>query len=135
MNRLNYLEPIFVEFIPEQLESGIIYISLKYSTVAHLCCCGCGKEVITPLNPAKWRLTENEGHISLSPSIGNWSFPCKSHYWILKNKVVWASEMSSDMISAVQASDLNAVKALVPKSFWMRLRQWINNKLSSLFRK
>lgn len=135
MNRLNYLEPVFVEFIPENLESGIIYISLKYSTAAHLCCCGCGQEVITPLNPAKWQLIEEEGCVSLNPSIGNWSFPCKSHYWIHENKILWASEMSSDMITAVQASDLNAVKALAPKSFWTRLGQWINNKIKNLFGK
>ncbi|MDH2356437.1 DUF6527 family protein [Bradyrhizobium sp. SSUT112] len=23
----------------------------------HLCCCGCGREVVTPLTPAQWRLT------------------------------------------------------------------------------
>ncbi|MDH2348718.1 DUF6527 family protein [Bradyrhizobium sp. SSUT77] len=23
----------------------------------HLCCCGCGREVVTPLAPAQWRLT------------------------------------------------------------------------------
>ena len=24
---------------------------------------------------------------SLNPSIGNWNFPCKSHYFITKNKI------------------------------------------------
>ena len=27
--------------------------------------------------------------ISLNPSIGNWSYPCRSHYWIKGNRVVW----------------------------------------------
>jgi hypothetical protein len=27
--------------------------------------------------------------ISLDPSIGNWSFPCQSHYWITSSEVRW----------------------------------------------
>jgi hypothetical protein len=123
---------VFVDFIPENLEEGIIYISLKYSTAAHLCCCGCGQEVITPLNPAKWYLTEKNGIISLHPSIGNWSLPCKSHYWISQNRVLWAGEISSEMISAVQARDLHDIKALTTKSLWQRFVHWFN-KLRSKF--
>jgi hypothetical protein len=82
-----------------------IYISLRYSTASHLCCCGCGLEVVTPLNPAKWRLTERAGAVSLVPSIGNWSFPCRSHYWITANRVRWAGAMSPEIIAAVKARD------------------------------
>lgn len=31
--------------------------------------------MVTPLNPAKWGLTEVNGTVSLNPSVGNWSFP------------------------------------------------------------
>jgi uncharacterized protein DUF6527 len=37
--------------------------------------------------------------ISLFPSIGNWSFPCRSHYWIDGGRVIWADEWSDDMIA------------------------------------
>lgn len=75
MTRTGQLIPEFVEFIPERLAPEVLYISKRYSTASHLCCCGCGLEVVTPLNPAKWRLIENNGTVSLHPSIGNWSFP------------------------------------------------------------
>ena len=105
MSRTDKLNPEFVDYIPEHLAQGVIYISRRYSTAAHLCCCGCGLEVITPLNPAKWKLTENEDCISLYPSVGNWSFPCQSHYWIEKNCVLWAEIMTHEAISAVKARD------------------------------
>lgn len=82
----------FVEFIPDELEDGILYISITYATVLHKCCCGCGNEVVTPLSPSDWQLTFDGETISLFPSIGNWSFPCRSHYWIRKDKVVWVDD-------------------------------------------
>lgn len=52
--RQTALPPQFVEFIPEQLEDGVLYISERHGTAIHLCCCGCGTELVTPLNPAGW---------------------------------------------------------------------------------
>lgn len=66
--------------IPARLEGGVLHISRKYKTMSHLCCCGCGNKVVTPLNPSGWKLTESSGSVSLDPSIGNLSFPCQSHY-------------------------------------------------------
>ena len=114
MTRIAHLRPQFVEFIPERLEPGVLYISRRYSTASHLCCCGCGLEVVTPLNPAKWRLAEHRGSVSLAPSIGNWSFPCRSHYWIANNKVRWAAAMSPELIAAVKARDRRDVERVVP---------------------
>lgn len=96
----------FVDFIPEKLDEGVLYISRRYRTASHLCACGCGLEVVTPLNPAKWSLTENaDGTVSMNPSIGNWGFPCRSHYFINRGRVQWAAAMSDAVISAVQARD------------------------------
>ena len=77
----------FVTLAPPVLEPGVLYISMEYATVLHLCCCGCGNQVVTPLAPARWRLTYDGRAVSLSPSIGNHSFPCRSHYWILALRV------------------------------------------------
>lgn len=77
----------FVEYIPEQLTEGVVYVSIPFRTVVHRCCCGCGLEVVTPLSPTKWTLSFDGQAISLTPSIGNWSFPCQSHYWIRGNRV------------------------------------------------
>lgn len=80
----------FVEFIPDIIEEGTLYISIEYCTAVHKCICGCEHEVVTPLSPTDWELRFDGKTVSLSPSIGNWSFECKSHYWIRKNKVYWA---------------------------------------------
>jgi len=105
MNGINQISHEFVEFIPERLEQGVIYVSRRYSTASHLCCCGCGLKVVTPLNAAKWQLSERNGTISLHPSIGNWSFPCKSHYWIDAGSVRWGASMSRSEIAQVRARD------------------------------
>jgi hypothetical protein len=43
--------------------------------------------------------------VSLSPSIGNWQFPCRSHYWIRENAIVWAGSMTEAEIAAVRRRD------------------------------
>lgn len=136
MRRIDRLRPEFAEFIPERLDEGVLYISLRYSTAAHLCCCGCGREVVTPLNPAKWRLAEKNGAVSLFPSVGNWSFPCQSHYWVEGNRVHWAEAMAPEMIAAVKARDRRDAEALVPQhaGILARLRQWAENILAAASR-
>ena len=105
MNRMPALTHKFVEYIPDNLIDGTVYVSIAFATVAHKCCCGCGNEVITPLSPTDWKLIFNGESISLYPSIGNWSFPCKSHYWIENNKVSWAPRWSREKIDTGRAND------------------------------
>ena len=95
----------FVDLIPDELEDGVLYVSLECATVAHLCSCGCGQEVFTPLSPTDWKLTFDGVSISLSPSIGNWSFPCRSHYWIRSGKIHWAENWSDEKISCGREVD------------------------------
>jgi hypothetical protein len=108
MARLHAIKHEFVEFVPDQLEPGILYISVQYKTMAHLCCCGCGKKVVTPISPTGWELTFNGRVISISPSVGNWNLRCKSHYVISNNHVQWAGRWSKDMIAAGFARDRQA---------------------------
>ncbi len=105
MTRQDTLRHVYVEYIPEKLEPGVIYVSKRYRTASHLCSCGCGLKVVTPLNPAKWTLTDHGQTISLLPSIGNWGFPCKSHYWIDHSRIRWAGEMSERQIANVRRND------------------------------
>jgi hypothetical protein len=117
MMRRTQLRPNFVEFIPERMDKGVLYISRRYNTASHLCCCGCGLEVVTPLNPAKWHLSEHpEGTVSLMPSVGNWSFPCKSHYFVMRNRIQWAGAMSLQQMAAVQARDQYDAELLAKSS-------------------
>lgn len=103
--RISSITPSFVDIIPDRLENGTLYICERYKTVAHKCCCGCGEEVITPLSPADWSIRLEGKTVSLSPSIGNWSFACKSHYWISKNQILWAGSLSALQIAQVKARD------------------------------
>lgn len=103
--KAKYLEPVWVEFVPDQLDEGKLYISEKYGTAIHKCCCGCGEEVVTPLSPADWRIIRTGQAVTLHPSIGNWSYFCQSHYFIRENRVVWAAQMTPAQIKRNQQAD------------------------------
>ena len=91
----------FVDHVPERLDDGVLYVSMCLGTVIHRCACGCGEEVVTPLGPAEWSLTYDGRTISLEPSIGNWSFLCRSHYWIEEGTVRWARSFSDVEVARV----------------------------------
>lgn len=99
------IEHRFVEEIPDALDEGILYISIPYSTVVHLCLCGCGAETVTPLAPTEWRMIYDGETISLAPSLGNWSSGCQSHYWISKNTVRWSTTWTRSRIEAGRRAD------------------------------
>jgi hypothetical protein len=96
------LEVKFVEYIPDDLEEETLYISIPYTTAAHKCACGCGEEVVTPLSPTGWKLIFDGETVSLDPSIGNWSLPCESHYWIRQNQIQWGEHWGRDRIEATR---------------------------------
>ena len=99
MKRQASVKHTFVEFIPDKLESGTLYVSIAFATVVHKCCCGCGNEVVTPLSPSDWKLIFDGESVSLEPSIGNWSFPCQSHYWVTGGQIRWSRQWSKDEIA------------------------------------
>src|SRR4030067_1540530 len=105
MKRETVLTHELVEYIPNDLKDGMIYVSMAFATVAHKCCCGCGNEVITPLSPTDWTLIYDGKSISLNPSIGNWNFACQSHYWIKRNRVKWARRLAQEEHNAGRAHD------------------------------
>lgn len=87
-----------VRAMPKELSPGILYVSEQYGTAAHLCACGCGAKIRTPLSPTDWRLTDGKEGPSLCPSIGNWQRPCQSHYWIWNGEIEWANPWTEDAI-------------------------------------
>jgi len=95
----------FVEVIPETLEEGTLYVSIRFATALHKCFCGCGSEIVTPLSHTDWRLVFDGKTVSLDPSIGNWNLACRSHYWIRKDRVVWARLWSREEIKEGRARD------------------------------
>lgn len=138
----------FVEYVPRDLAEGILYISTRYRTAVHKCACGCGNKVVTPIRPSDWTLMFDGDTVSLMPSIGNWQFPCRSHYWIRKNEVKWAGQWTDQQIAAGRARDQRnrerylergtastqpAPDSLEPgngarSSLWCRIRTWLRDR-------
>jgi hypothetical protein len=87
-----------VDFIPEQLEDGVLYVAEHFRIAAHSCCCGCGMEVATPLGVGQFKLTRDSDGPTLYPSIGNHDYPCRSHYWVQRGKVTDSYAMSREEI-------------------------------------
>jgi hypothetical protein len=98
-----------VQYMPTKLEPGILYVAEAFGAAAHLCACGCGTIVRTPLN--RWSLTATEDGPSLDPSIGNWQEPCQSHYWIERGKVRWAPKWSASQIEAGRRQEEERLRA------------------------
>lgn len=82
------LKTEFVYYIPEDIEEGILYVSLEFQTSRHKCPCGCGNEIVVPFGDKWWTMTREEDKITFTPSIGNFYLPCKSHYYITKNEII-----------------------------------------------
>jgi Family of unknown function (DUF6527) len=133
----------FVEYMPERLEEGVVYVSIRFKIASHLCCCGCGNEVVTPLSPTGWELTYDGVSVSLHPSIGNWGFPCRSHYWIRRDYAESAPNWSQASIRRAQRADAELrqgedaaerPKDLVPvreQSLWSKLLKRFKTFLQS----
>lgn len=128
----------FVDLMPPNREEGKIYISITYATAVHNCFCGCRTKVVTPISPTGWALTFDGDTVTLYPSIGNWGFRCRSHYWIRRNRIVWAKPMSQREIEIGRTRDQAARAAYFerdptatpiehhdssqrPRTFWDRL--------------
>ena len=110
--RIDRVTPELVDLAPRVLQPGRLYISHKYRAAVHLCCCGCGEKVVTPLSPAEWRVDLKDGRATLHPSIGNWSMPCRSHYVIRESRVIWATGFSEKQITAVFERDQRDLQRL-----------------------
>jgi hypothetical protein len=108
-----------VTVMPTQLESGVLYVSIEYGVATHLCACGCGMKVVTPLGPTDWRFSESQSRPSLWPSIGNWQLPCRSHYVIRNGEVIWAKAWTKEEI--IQGRAQETLKA---EAYYKRKYSW-----------
>jgi hypothetical protein len=124
------LEPRFVHEVPEGLEEGKLYISVEVGSVNHLCACGCGNEVVTPLHPARWVIVYDGETITLWQSVGSFGLPCRSHYVIDRNRVIWQPAWSLSDARAGSVHDRRAVERFYaakadagrrhPRRWWRR---------------
>ena len=117
--------------MPRALQPGVLYVSDEYGTAAHLCACGCGSKIRTPLGPTDWELVETKDGPSLFPSIGNWQQECQSHYWIDRGQVRWAAKWSREQIEAGRRDERERAEAHFTRSArerrgpWSRFWSWI----------
>ncbi|MFD3458239.1 DUF6527 family protein [Nocardia fluminea] len=144
--RATAIVPEFVEYVPVDLTDGVLYVSIAYRTAVHRCACGCGNKVVTPISPADWQVLFDGDSVSLSPSIGNWGFPCRSHYWIRSNRVLWSGNWSQKQIDAGRARDqrdreryfgtrVDAEDRTAPQDRPARQCPYVFHRLRRLFRK
>lgn len=108
--RVRRLAASFVEKIPAQLDAGILYISLAYRTASHLCACGCGRRIATPIRPSPhgWTIEYNGENVSLHPSVGLSELPCNSHYIVDQGRVVWLPAEGSPVYHRFAITTLGA---------------------------
>jgi len=131
------MRPEYVEFIPKELEDGVLYISKQFRTASHRCCCGCGTKIVTPLRETEYRLMERGRLVSLYPSIGNWNHRCRSHYLIRDNQVIWAEPLSQAAIRTGRTHDDALKEAYFARVAWpwwrragSRIRHWWDDLLA-----
>lgn len=91
--------------MPRELAAGILYVSKAFGTAAHLCACGCGTKIRTPLGPTAWSVKEHRRGPTLRPSVGNWQEPCQSHYLITNGEVIWARRWTPEEILAGRSDE------------------------------
>ena len=124
-----------VHYMPKELKPGILYVSEEFCTAAHLCACGCGSKVRTPLGPTEWSLEETGNGPTLRPSVGNWQLACRSHYWIYRGDIKWAANWTPVEVAAGHRAEekrryayyetLDHQHGGLIKRFW----RWIKNLL------
>lgn len=106
-----------VEFMPKELVPGVLYVAEKYGAAAHLCACGCGRKIRTPLGPTSWKLSEDEGGPSLWPSVGNWQQECKSHYIIENGNIVECGRWTDEEIRSGRMREQESAQAYFEKKY------------------
>jgi hypothetical protein len=89
-----------VHYMPKELKPGVLYVSEEFEIAMHLCPCGCGSKVKTPLGPTEWSVEHTKSGPSLRPSVGNWQQACQSHYWITGGEIIWAGKWTPEQIAA-----------------------------------
>jgi len=123
--------------MPRDFETGILYVSEEYGVAGHLCPCGCGSKIITPLGATDWTLTEINGRASLKPSVGNWQIPCKSHYWITNGEIEWSHQWTEEQITAGRRAEEQRSKSYYNNKFDLNRKKqtFITRLVNWFFRK
>ena len=96
MSKVTEVSLVFVDSTPVALEPAVLYVSIKYRAIVHLCLCGCDEKVLLNLDsdPDSWSFTFDGRTISIHDSVGNIGIPCRSHYIVRNNHVIWLAPLT-----------------------------------------
>ena len=118
--------------MPKDLQAGVLYVSEEFFTAAHLCACGCGTKIRTPLGPTEWSVEEDLQGPTLWPSVGNWQHACRSHYWFHDGEVVWGDAWSPAQVASGRGQEQERRRAyydaFYPTSRSRRLWNWFKRR-------
>ena len=119
-------ESIWVEDMPEVMEDGKVYISVKHRLTEHICACGCKSEVSLPLGRREWRIEYDGETVSILPSVGNWRLPCRSHYIIQESMTRWCESWSTreavaGRIRDRQEKEQDIIRKRKERTWWKRV--------------
>ena len=89
-----------VHYMPQDLDLGVLYYAEEFDAAAHLCACGCGEKIRTPIGPTEWSIEETDDGPTLRPSVGNWQRPCRSHYLITRGSIERSNMWTPEQIEA-----------------------------------
>lgn len=91
MTKLYEITPEWCDSFPKPHAPVVLY-TRTMEVALHACPCGCGKDVVTPLDSGAqpgWSLRVADDRVTLTPSVHCTGFECRSHYFIRDNKIEW----------------------------------------------
>ena len=135
MPKLKRIRLEHVQFMPKELLPGVLYVAKEYGAAAHLCACGCGSKIRTPLAPTEWQLVETREGPTLWPSVGNWQKPCRSHYVIDRGRIEWHGQWSQSQVAQGRMREQQRREAYFAMrdrqregkrtGIWNRMKHWL----------
>jgi hypothetical protein len=118
--------------MPSIFVQGVLYVSDEYQIAGHLCACGCGEKVWTPLGPVDWSVMIKKKGPSMIPSIGNGQLNCKSHYIIRNGNILWYDAITDEDtefdLNAANVKRRDYYKNLYSEhGFINKIKKWITS--------
>lgn len=107
-----------VDRIPANLDPGIVYHSEEFELAAFLCPCDCGHRVML-LVPDSHSVWNQSGFATISPSVGVFDAPCKSHFFIRSGEVDWLNAFSPAQANSIMQRQVQRHVSQDQKLSWL----------------
>lgn len=106
-----------VERIPAQMQEGVVYHTEEFELAGLLCACGCGHR-ITLLVPDSHQVLNVGGYATITPSVGVFDAPCKSHFIISAGDVSWLPAFTGAQAARIMHAQITRHVARDAKPGW-----------------